>query len=155
MEESILKSTKKILNLADDYTPFDLDIITHINAAFSVLDQLGIGPEGGFSIVDDTTLWSEYTAPANQLHLVKTYVYLKVRLVFDPPATSFLIEAMNKQIAEYEWRLNVLRERELYPEPGLSGASTVEIGGQTMTEAQFNAARYPLLRNPMDELVEE
>jgi len=110
MEESILKSTKKILNLADDYTPFDLDIITHINAAFSVLDQLGVGPEGGFSIVDDTTLWSEYPIPANQLQLVKTYVYLKVRLVFDPPATSFLIEAMNKQIAEYEWRLNVFRE---------------------------------------------
>jgi hypothetical protein len=155
MEESILKSTKKILNLADDYTPFDLDIITHINAAFSVLDQLGVGPEGGFSIVDDTTLWSEYTAPPNQLQLVKTYVYLKVRLVFDPPATSFLIESMNKQILEYEWRLNVLRERELYPESSYSGPSTVEIGGQTMTEAQFNAARHPLLRNPMDELVEE
>ena len=145
MEESILKSTKKILGLNDDYTPFDLDVITHINAAFSVLDHLGVGPEGGFSIQDDTTEWSEYTAPANQLHLVKTYVYLKVRLLFDPPATSFLIEAVNKQIAEYEWRLNVLREKELYPPE-----STVQIGGVTMTESQFHAARDPLL-NPMSD----
>ena len=110
MEESILRSTKKILGLTDDYTPFDLDVITHINAAFSILDQLGVGPEGGFSIVDDTTVWSDFVVPANQLHLVKTYVFLKVRLLFDPPSTSFLIKAMEDQVKEYEWRLNVFRE---------------------------------------------
>ena len=115
MEDSILKSTKKILGLPDDYTPFDLDVITHINATFSVLDQLGVGPEGGFSIEDDTGLWSEYVVPPNQLHTVKTYIYLKVRSLFDPPSTSFLIEAVNKQISEYEWRLNVFREWELDP----------------------------------------
>lgn len=110
MEESILRSTKKILGLANEYTPFDQDVVTHINAAFSILDQLGVGPEGGFSIEDDTTEWSEYNVPANQLHLIKTYVYLKVRLLFDPPGTSFLLESANNQLKEYEWRLNVMRE---------------------------------------------
>lgn len=115
MEESILKSTKKILGLADDYTPFDLDVITHINAAFSILDQLGVGPVGGFSIVDDSAVWSDFVVPTNQLQLVKTYIYLKVRYLFDPPTTSFLLEAANNQIKEYEWRLNVFREWELDP----------------------------------------
>ena len=115
MEESILKSTKKILGLEDEYTPFDLDIITHINAAFSLLNQLGVGQAEGFSIEDDTAEWSEFIVPANQLHLVKTYIYLKVRVVFDPPGTSFLLEASNNQIKEYEWRLNVFREDELPP----------------------------------------
>ena len=115
MEESILKSTKKILGLAEDYTPFDLDVITHLNAAFSILDQLGVGPEGGFSIEDDTTVWADYSVPGNQLHLIKTYVFLKVKLLFDPPTTSFLIDSTNKQIAEYEWRLNVFREWALDP----------------------------------------
>lgn len=117
MEESILKSTKKILGLDADYTPFDLDIITHINAAFSLLNQLGVGPEAGFMIEDDTTLWSAYAIPMNQLSLVKTYVYLKVRSIFDPPTTSFMIEAVDKQIKEYEWRLNVFREYAKYPLP--------------------------------------
>lgn len=113
MEESILKSTKKILGLADDYTPFNLDVITHVNAAFSILNQLGVGPEDGFSIEDESTEWSSYLVPPKQLHLVKTYVFLRVRLLFDPPPTSFAIEAANKQIQEYEWRLNVMRENAL------------------------------------------
>lgn len=115
MEESILKSTKKILGIDADYTHFDLDIITHINAAFSLLNQLGVGPVEGFSILDHTEGWSDFDAPSNQLHLIKTYVYLKVRILFDPPGTSFLIEAANNQIREYEWRLNVFREVELPP----------------------------------------
>lgn len=151
MEESILKSTKKILGLADDYTPFDLDVITHINAAFSILNQLGVGPEEGFSITDDSTTWNEYVVPANQLHLVKTYVFLKVRILFDPPGTSFLISAMTDQIKEYEWRLNVFRETELATYPP---DTMVEIGGVSMTETQFHAARDPLL-NPMPPDVEE
>jgi hypothetical protein len=116
MEESILKSTKKILGLDEIYTPFDLDILTHINAAFSILDQLGVGPEGGFYIIDESAEWADYVVPPNQLHLIKTYVYLKVRLLFDPPATSFLIEAANNQLKEYEWRLNVFREYALPPD---------------------------------------
>lgn len=115
MEESILKSTKKILGLAEDYTPFDLDIVTHINAAFSILNQLGIGPEDGYSIEDESDSWDDFVVPSNQLHLVKTYVYLKVRMLFDPPPTSFLLEVYNKQILEYEWRLNALREAVEHP----------------------------------------
>ena len=112
MEESILISTKKILGLESDYTAFDLDVITHINSAFSLLNQLGIGPTGGFSIDDSADEWGSYLVPANQLQLIKTYIYLRVRLLFDPPNTSFLLEAAQKQIQEYEWRLNVLREEE-------------------------------------------
>jgi hypothetical protein len=115
MEESILKSTKKILGLDAQYTPFDLDIITHINAAFSILDQLGVGPDGGFYIEDETALWSDYLVPPNQLNLIKTYVYLKVRILFDPPGTSFLLQSAEDQIREYEWRLNVFREVLLPP----------------------------------------
>jgi len=115
MEESILISTKKILGLDSEYTPFDLDVITHINASFSTLNQLGVGPEEGFFIQDETAVWSDFIVPPNQLNLVKTYVYLKVRSIFDPPTTSYLIEAVNNQIKEYEWRLNVFREWELDP----------------------------------------
>jgi hypothetical protein len=115
MEESILTSTKKILGLDESYTPFDQDIITHINAAFSTLDQLGVGPDGGFSIEDSEAVWADFFVPSNQLHAVKTYVYLKVRILFDPPATSFHLSAMNEQLKEYEWRLNTFREVALPP----------------------------------------
>lgn len=116
METSILTSTKKILGIDKDYEVFDLDIITHINLAFSTLNQLGVGPENGFAIEDKTDLWSEYDVPDNQLHMVKTYIFLKVRSLFDPPATSYLIEAVQKQIKEIEWRLNVFRETVLIQE---------------------------------------
>jgi hypothetical protein len=108
--DSILNGTKKILGLNSDYLAFDFDIITHINAAFSTLNQLGVGPEDGFFIEDSTANWEDFIVPANQLNLVKTYVYLKVRFLFDPPTTSFLLDAMNNQIKEYEWRLNLFRE---------------------------------------------
>lgn len=108
--DSILYSVKRILGMEDDYTAFDFDIITHINAAFSTLNQLGVGPEAGYFIADAQNEWPEFVVPANQLNLVKTYVYLKVRYLFDPPTTSFLLDAMDKQIKEYEWRLNVFRE---------------------------------------------
>lgn len=117
MEESILTSTKKILGLAQDYTAFDLDVITHINAAFSILNQLGVGQVEGFFIEDEAAVWGDFIVPLNQLSLVKTYVFLKVRILFDPPATSYLIQAANDQIKEYEWRLNVFREVALEPTP--------------------------------------
>lgn len=116
MEESILKSTKKILGLAEDYTPFDLDVIIHINAAFSILSQLGIGLDEGFSIEDESKSWGDYgIEDVNQLNLIKTYIYLRVRILFDPPGTSFLLESLNNQIKEYEWRLNAVRENEVHP----------------------------------------
>lgn len=117
MENSILNSTKKILGVDPDYTAFDLDIITHINSAFSTLTQLGVGPAVGFAITDDTTIWSEFTDDNLELNSVRTYVYLKVRQVFDPPTTSYLIDAFNKQIQELEWRLNVTREDTMWVDP--------------------------------------
>lgn len=117
MEDSILKSTKKILGLDPEYMVFDLDIITHINTAFSTLNQLGVGPVNGFSIEDDEATWSDYLVDDLKLSSVKTYVYLKVRLIFDPPVTSYLIATFEKQITELEWRLNVQREEGSWTDP--------------------------------------
>lgn len=115
MENSILKSTKKILGIAETYTAFDLDIITHINSAFSVLHQLGVGPTNGFFIEDDGPEWEEFIGTDVGLNMVRSYVFLKVRMLFDPPTTSFLLEAMNKQIQEHEWRISTHREWLLDP----------------------------------------
>lgn len=115
MEDSILTSTKKILGISADYTAFDLDIVVHINSVFSVLQQMGIGPTGGFSIEDDTTKWTDYIGTDNGLNMVKSYMYLKVRMLFDPPGTSFHLESMNKMVQEAEWRINLHREWMLDP----------------------------------------
>lgn len=117
MEESILKSTKKILGIADDYTVFDLDILTHINTAFSTLTQLGVGPSEGFMIEDEDAEWVDFLGEDLILNSVRSYVYLKVRQLFDPPQTSYLIAAMEKQIAELEWRLNTHREATEWTDP--------------------------------------
>jgi hypothetical protein len=117
MEQSILTSTKKILGIADTYTAFDLDILTHINAAFSTLTQLGVGPADGFMIEDADAEWYDYIENDPQLNTVKSYVFLKVRQLFDPPTTSYLITAMEKQIEQLEWRLNVSRETTEWVDP--------------------------------------
>lgn len=107
--ESILTSIKKMLGIDEAYTHFDADIIMHINSVLMILTQLGVGPEEGFVIEDDTSTWINFIPEANaaQLHAVKTYIYMKVKLVFDPPLSSAVIESMSRQIAEFEWRLNV------------------------------------------------
>lgn len=111
MDTSILRSTKKILGLAADYTAFDLDVVTHINTAFTTLTQLGIGPTQGFAIQDDSSVWADFMGANDyELNSVKSYVYLRVRLLFDPPATSYLIAAFEKQLQELEWRLSAHRE---------------------------------------------
>lgn len=111
MEESILKSTKKILGVGDDDTSFDLDIITHINSAFSTLTDLGVGPEAGFTIIDDTAEWGDYIVDdVVETAKVKTCVQLNVRLLFDPPTVGFLLESIKNQLAEMQWRLNTNRE---------------------------------------------
>jgi hypothetical protein len=118
MEPSILISTKKILGVADNYTAFDLDIITHINSAFSTLAQLGVGPAEGFMIEDETATWTEFIPSGDlQYNAVKTYVYLRTRQLFDPPSTSYLIAAFDQQIKELEWRLNTHREETEWVEP--------------------------------------
>lgn len=107
METSILTSIKKLLGIAEDYTEFDEDIIIHINTVFLNLTQLGVGPKEGFSIEDDTAEWEDFIDNSLQLQAVKSYMYLKVKLLFDPPLSSSVIESMNRMIAELEWRLNV------------------------------------------------
>lgn len=117
MSDSILNSTKKILGLAEDYNVYDLDVITFINAAFGTLNQLGIGPEEGFAIEDETPTWDDFLGADKRLNAVKQYVYLKVRLLFDPPDVGYLVTAFEKQIAEHEWRLNVVRESDAWIDP--------------------------------------
>jgi hypothetical protein len=117
MDASILTSTKKILGIAEDYTAFDTDIITHINSVFSTLTQLGVGPEDGFMIEDSSSMWDDFYVDDNQFNAVRSYVYLRVRLLFDPPTTSYLIAAFDRQVAELEWRLNVHREEEDWVDP--------------------------------------
>lgn len=107
MVDSILTSIKKLLGPEEVYEHFDTDIIMHINSAFSTLTQLGVGPEEGFVIKDKTTLWTDFIQDDKRLEFVKTYIYLKVKLVFDPPLSSSVLDAMNRQINELEWRLNV------------------------------------------------
>ncbi|QAU06721.1 virion structural protein [Gordonia phage Chikenjars] len=110
MSESILNSTKKILGIDEDYDAFDMDVILHINSALSTLNQLGLGPEEGFMIEDESAEWGDLLEDDMRLNSVKSLVYLKVRLMFDPPTTSFALTAMQEQIRELEWRLNVYRE---------------------------------------------
>lgn len=105
--ESILTSIKKLLGIEEEYTQFDADIIMHINTVFLNLAQLGVGPSEGFLIEDDTAIWEDFIGDSSQLQAVKTYMYLKVKLLFDPPLSSSVTESMNRMIAELEWRLNV------------------------------------------------
>lgn len=111
METSILNTTKKLLGPSQDLTDFDTDIIVHINNAFSILHDLGVGPSDGFSISDASSTWSDYISDNPViLNKVKTYVYLKTRLHFDPPSNAALLESMKESIKELEWRLNVNAE---------------------------------------------
>lgn len=117
MEPSILKSVKKNLGLEPNYTVFDSEIIMHINGAFSTLNQLGLGPDGGYSIEDDLGLWVDFGSAPNELSSVKTYVYLRVRLIFDPPTPEYVLRAFESQLKELEWRLNTLREGTQWADP--------------------------------------
>ena len=113
MEESILTSIKKLLGITEDDTNFDTDIIIHINSVFMVLNQLGVGPSEGFRIEDKYSTWDEYITEDNDLDAVKTYMYLKVKLLFDPPLNSSVLEANKQLINELEWRLNVQVKEEV------------------------------------------
>lgn len=114
---SILNETKQVLGLGADYTPFDQSIILHINSIFGVLHQLGVGPEDQFFIIDETSKWESFVGDTNKINMVKTYMYLRVRLLFDPPTTSFAIKAMEDQIREFEYRLNTISEETRWRDP--------------------------------------
>ena len=106
IDESILNSVKKMLGLSTEYDYFDQDIIMHINTTFMVLTQLGIGPVNGFYIQDESATWDEFLGNEKNLEAVKTYIYLKVKLMFDPPLSNTVMECMKQNISELEWRLN-------------------------------------------------
>lgn len=106
MTQSILLTVKKMLGIAEEYHAFDLDITIHVNSVFLTLNQLGVGPDTPFQITDDSAIWSDF-ADTSEVPGIQTYVYLKTRLAFDPPTNSFLVDAIQKQIAELEWRMNV------------------------------------------------
>lgn len=110
MTTSILNTTKKVLGIAAEYDAFDVDIIMHINSTFSTLHQLGVGPTQAFSIADADAVWTDFTGTNTAIESVKTYIWSKVKLAFDPPNTSFGQDALQKMCEEFEWRLNVQSE---------------------------------------------
>lgn len=110
MEESILTSIKKLIGMDKDYGHFDSDLIMHINSTFMVLNQMGVGPDTCFYITGEYETWSEFLGEATNLEAVKSYVYMKTRLIFDPPTSSAHLEALKASINEFEWRLNVAAE---------------------------------------------
>lgn len=106
VKDSILDSIKKLLGIESTYTNFDTDIIMHINSIFTILNQIGFGPEDGFTISDNSAVWNEY-CEESMIETVKTYIYLRVRLLFDPPTNGAVMEAIKQTIHELEWRINV------------------------------------------------
>ena len=124
---SILNNTKKILGIADTYTAFDEDIITHINTAFSTLTQLGVGPVEGYMIEDASDEWDDFVEDDLQYNAVRSYIFLRVRMLFDPPTTGYQLSAMENQIREMEWRLNSHREETGWIDPVPVVVETVDI----------------------------
>lgn len=112
ISDSILTSVKKLLGLTEEYDAFDADIIMHINSVFTILTQLGVGPSDGFMIEDKNNKWSEFIEDMKLYQLVKSYVWLKVKLLFDPPNSSAVMECYKAQINESEWRLRTVIETE-------------------------------------------
>ena len=110
MDESILNTIKKMLGIESDVIEFDTEIIICINSAIANLSQLGVGPDDGFEILDKTTIWSNYLNNKKLLNNVKTCIFLKTKLLWDPPANSFVVESYNKQITENEFRINVIAD---------------------------------------------
>ena len=110
MEKSILTSIKKSLGIEAEYTHFDEELIMHINSVFMILTQLGVGPEEGFEIEDETSKWSDFVEDRIDLNGLKTYIYQKVRLIFDPPQMGYLVDVIKQSCTEFEWRLNVQAE---------------------------------------------
>lgn len=109
---SILNSIKQLLGMTEDYSPFDNELILHINSVFMILHNLGVGPDTPYKIVDSTNTWDEFIDSKDTIEAVKTYVYLKTRLIFDPPTSSIVLESYNRIISELEWRLNVIDNKE-------------------------------------------
>ena len=108
--DSILTSVKKIIGISEEDESFDTDLIMHINSVLMILNQLGVGPEDGFSITDKSAVWTDVIGDNKLIEATKTFVGLKVRLIFDPPTSSAVLDSINKTISELEWRINVMVE---------------------------------------------
>ena len=108
MQESILKTIKQLTGCPDDFEQFDLDLTIHINSAFATLTQLGVGPKEGYRITGPDNVWSEFEEDAQKSSLIKDYVYIKTRLLFDPPTSSALMDSLKEQLKEMEWRLYIM-----------------------------------------------
>lgn len=104
---SILNSVKHALGILEEYTEFDTDIVMHINSTLMILTQLGVGPSEGFMIEGDTETWEDFMGDDPLFAAVKSYIFIKVRILFDPPQSGAVLNAMKEQAAEYEWRLGV------------------------------------------------
>lgn len=111
--ESILTSIKLLLGITEDYEAFDQQIIAHINSVFMILTQLGVGPPDGFMITSKVDTWNKFVSDEKKMQLVKSYTYLKVKMLFDPPSTSAVMDSTNRMINEFEWRLNSQAESKL------------------------------------------
>ena len=150
--ESILTSIKKLLGIAEEYTHFDEDLIMHINSVLTILTQMGIGPSTGYIITSKDDTWDEFIDNKIYLEAVKTYIHLKVKLVFDPPLSSAVTEAMNKMITELEWRLYAAAETKSLQGEGLIqngrkhylrrrspalGYKRSEVGAKTLSEQRW------------------
>lgn len=144
MSDSILATIKKMLGLDDGYTPFDTEILVHINAAFMTLCQMGIGPKEGYNVTDYDQTWSNFLVNQVMLGAVKTWVYLQVKMMFDPPTNSFVMDAYKTQADQILWRLNVQAETvEVMPfmtEDGLKrGANPANIPSSDDDETHYES----------------
>lgn len=112
MNDSILTSIKKLLGIEETYEHFDADILIHINTVLAILTQIGVGPSDGFTISDKSATWFDFLGKnVNQLVGVRSYIYMKVRLIFDPPTSSAAVESMTRMVEELEWRLHVTGDK--------------------------------------------
>jgi hypothetical protein len=111
--DSILTSVKKMLGITEEYTHFDADIVMHINSVFADLAQMGVGPSSGFTIWDSSAIWDDFILDSLLLQSVKSYMYLRVKMLFDANSMgSSTLAAYERQISQWEWRLNVAAESE-------------------------------------------
>lgn len=126
--ESILTSIKKMLGISEEYEHFDPDIIMHINSVFMILTQMGVGPSEGFTIKDKTSKWTDFVSDITKIESVKSYIYLKVKLLFDPPLSSSVTESINRMISELEWRLYVAEDKYIHVDPNSNKCFIVDWG---------------------------
>jgi hypothetical protein len=141
--ESILDSVKKVLGFEPEYTAFDIDVLMFINSTFGTLQQLGVGSDTGFFISDNTTLWAQYVSNLSYQGMVKVYMFMAVRLAFDPPATSFGIGSIERQLELLAWRINVAAEADNPPTDPFAVEEILDASGDEVTTTYFEGGVMP------------